>query len=130
MSRLDDELKWALRRREPSPDFAERVLARIALQEATPVPARRSWWRALLPRADSFHVGRSKMRWAVVGALTCLLAATIGIQRYRVNQRTRAEGEMARAQVMLALQIASAKLNVAQRKVLIRQDEHNQRRVN
>ena len=126
MSRLDDELRWALRRREPSPDFAERVVARIALQNATPQPARSRWWRALLP----LQLGRWNMRWAVVGALACLLAATIGVHQYRVNQRTRAEGEVAKAQVMLALQIASAKLNVAQRKVLIRQDERNPQRVN
>jgi len=120
MSRLDDELRWALRRREPSQDFAERVLARIALQDAAPKPARGSWWRALLPGP----------RWAMVGALACLLAVTVGVHRYRVNERTRAEGEVAKAQVMLALQIASAKLNFAQRKVLSHQDERNPRRVN
>jgi len=54
----------------------------------------------------------------------------IGVNRYRANQRTRAEGEIAKAQVMLALRIASAKLNFAQRKVLSRQDERNPRRAN
>jgi len=130
MSRLDDELRWALRRREPSPDFAERVIARIALQEATPLPERSSWWHTLLASANPFRAERWKMRWAVVGALACLLTAVIGVNRYRVNQRTRAEGEMAKAQVMLALRIASAKLNFAQRKVLSRQDERNPRRAN
>jgi hypothetical protein len=126
MSRLDDELRWALRRREPSQDFAERVLARIALQDAAPKPARGSWWRALLPAAF-FECGGGTA-WAMVGALACLLAVTVGVHRYRVNERTRAEGEVAKAQVMLALQIASAKLNFAQRKVLSRQDERNPRR--
>jgi negative regulator of sigma E activity len=130
MSRLDDELRWALRRREPSQDFAERVLARIALQDAAPIPARNSWWRALLPGPHSFEMRRWNLRWAMVGALACLLAVTVGVHRYRVNERTRAEGEVAKAQVMLALQIASAKLNFAQRKVLSRQDERNPRRVN
>jgi hypothetical protein len=120
MSRLDDELKSIFRREEPSPDFADRVLARIALQEAAPQPAKSSWWRPLLDLTQSLRWApqRAQMRWALAGALAILLAGTAGFYRYREVQRERAEGEMARAQVMYALQIASAKLNVAQKKVL------------
>jgi hypothetical protein len=66
------------------------------------------------------------MKWAAVGAMACLLmTATFGVRYYREQQRLQAEmlaaeqaeGERAKSQVMLALQIASAKLNVAQRKV-------------
>lgn len=117
MSRLDDELKSIFRRQEPSPDFAERVLARIALQEAA--PARVSWWRRLLALARP-----PQMRLALAGALCLLIAAGIfGVYRYRQVERERVEGEMARAQVIYALQIASSKLNVAQRRVLLPEPE-------
>ena len=35
MSRLDEELKIAIRRHEPSEGFADRVVARIAIGQAT-----------------------------------------------------------------------------------------------
>jgi hypothetical protein len=39
MSRIEDVLKKALQRQEPSPDFARQVMDRIASQ-----PAKRRWW--------------------------------------------------------------------------------------
>ncbi len=88
---LDDELKSALRRSEPSPDFAARVLARVA---GAPVCAARQPW----------------IRWAAPIAAALILAAG-GIE-YRQYQ-----GERAKAQVMLAMRIAGSKLNKAQKKV-------------
>lgn len=128
---LDKELKQALRRHEPSSDFAERVMARVAEQSqvvrlaihpAIHVDARHesiSLWQRL---AGFFQM--PQWRWAAAGALACLVVA-FGTLRYREHQRIeaerialeRVEGERAKEQVILALQIASAKLNVAQRKV-------------
>lgn len=88
---LDDELKSALRRQEPSPDFAARVLARVA---DAPVRRTRQPW----------------IRWAAPIAAALILAAG-GIE-YRDYQ-----GERAKAQVMLAMRIAGGKLNKAQKKV-------------
>lgn len=123
MSRLDDELKLALSRHEPPADFSDRVLARIALQEAAPQPRIRSWWRPLLAYLNPFQLRLGQMKWAMVGALACLLVATVGVHRYREQQRLKAEGEVAKAQVMFALRIASTKLNVAQKKVVFLQSE-------
>ena len=88
---FDDELKSALRRQEPSPDFADRVLARVAARPPRRVP--RPW-----------------ARWAAPIAAALLLAA--GGLEYRHYQ-----GEQAKSQVMLAMRIAGGKLNKAQRKV-------------
>ncbi len=120
---LEKELKQALRRHEPSDDFAQRVMARIAEES----PANRveahgeslSWWQ----RLTAFWQVPS-LQWAAAGGLACLLIA-VGTYRYREHQRVEAErlaqeqveGERAKEQVIFALQIASAKLNVAQRKV-------------
>jgi hypothetical protein len=93
---LDDELRSALRRQEPSPDFTERVLARVSAARVRPAP--RSWlsWPAT--------------RW--VAAMAALLVLALGALEYRQQQ-----GERAKSQVLLAVRIAAHKLNKAQKKV-------------
>ncbi len=122
MSRFDDELKLALRRQEPSAGFADRVMTRIAelsaesKQEKSREKA--SWLRRL---AEFFQPPR--MKWAMAGAMAiALIVAGAGVYRYRENERQRmlaeiAEGEKAKEQVMMAMRIASAKLNIAQKKI-------------
>jgi hypothetical protein len=144
MSKFDDELKLALRREEPSPDFTNRLMARIAqLPAAETLSARQEksretrrlgdkgagrlgdWWQRLIA---VFQV--PKLGWAMTGAMAVILFAGIfGAMQYRehqlelrrqaelAEQAANAEGERAKEQVMLAMRIASAKLNVAQKKV-------------
>jgi hypothetical protein len=62
------------------------------------------------------------MKWAMAGAMAVLMViAGFGVHYRRENERRRlaeiAEGERAKEQVMLAMRIAGAKLNVAQKKV-------------
>src|SRR2546423_1068505 len=109
MSRLDDELKVALQRKEAPPDFTARVLARVA--ELPPPPVSR--WEKFLAL---FRL--PQMRFAVVAVGACLvISLTLGIQQYQRYQEMKREAEIAKAQVMLAFQIASSKLNVAKQKV-------------
>ena len=130
MSRFDDELKLALQREQPSPDFTDRVMARIAELPA-PQPQRQGeggrgrWgeWR----RNVVAWFELPKLGWATAGALAVVLfAALFGVMRYREHQQelrrqaeiaAQVEGERAKEQVMLAMRIASAKLNLAQKKV-------------
>jgi hypothetical protein len=97
---LDRELKSALRRREPPPGFAERVMARTAA-EGRDKPA---GWREWLFRPFA-------VRWALASGLAGILVFA-GVTEYQ-----RRQGEIAKARVVLALHIAGAKLNYAQRKV-------------
>ena len=61
----------------------------------------------------SFRLPRvARLRWIAAGALACLLAV-IGSVEYWRYRRARTEGEMAKQQVILALHIASDKLNGA-----------------
>ena len=90
MSRLDDELKVAMRREEPPPGFAGRVLARTARRRTA-----RPWW-------------------VVAIAAAVLLAAGLEFEHER---RLRAEGERAKAEVMLALQITGSKLQFVKEKI-------------
>lgn len=93
---LEDELRSALRRHEPSPDFTARVLARVS---AAPVR-----------RAPHLWLGRRATRWVAAMAASLLLAA--GALEYRHYQ-----GERAKSEVLLAMRIAANKLNKAQKKV-------------
>ena len=106
MNPLEQELKNALRREEPSADFTERVLARLRS-----TPARQPSWSEAL--RNFFRL--PALRWATAAALC--LGLTVGFVAYRHHQETVARGERARQQVMLALHIASSKLNVAIKQV-------------
>jgi hypothetical protein len=90
---LEDELRAALRPREPSPDFAGRVIA--AAERPRAKPASRAW-----------------TRW--VAAMAAGIVMTAGTAGYRQYQ-----GERAKSQVLLALRITAAKLSKAQKKVFM-----------
>jgi len=118
MNNFDDELKLALRREDPSPDFTDRVMARVAELQKREKPREEAGWLRRL--AEFFQP--PQMRWAMAGAMAILLVvAGFGVHHRRESERRRlaeiAEGERAKEQVMLAMRIASAKLNVAQKKV-------------
>jgi len=118
---LERELKRALHREDASPDFTDRVMARVAASGGTKrKPARdesRWWWRLM----EFFRP--AQVKWAIASAAAFLIAfAAIGLHHYREQQRTAAEiaeGERVKEQVMLAMKIASSKLNIAQKKVVV-----------
>jgi hypothetical protein len=121
MNHFDDELKHALHRKEPAPDFTDRVMARIAELERREKSREKTDW---LRRFTEFFqpLQMNWMKWATAGAMAILLLiAGFGVHWRRENERRRlaeiAEGERAKEQVMLAMRIASAKLNVAKKKV-------------
>jgi hypothetical protein len=103
MSRLEDELRQALRR-EPAPEgFAERVL-RAAESRAAVREERGGLWARL---GAAFQGPR--LRWTAAFAAAALVFAAVEIR----NQRERAEGERAKQQLMLALRITGGKLSYA-----------------
>jgi hypothetical protein len=77
MSRLDDELKVAFRRKQPSIDFAARVLERI-----NEPPAPKKNWRQVLAR----FFEPPKLRWVAIGVAASLLVA-IATGGYRLLQQ-------------------------------------------
>ena len=95
----DARLRNALAPVDPPDGFAQRVRARVA-HEAAPVPVR---------------TPRRLARWlAIAATLTAVLASPVAYREYE----SRREALAARAQVLLALQIASRELNSAHRKVV------------
>ncbi len=100
MSRLEQELRNSMRREDPPEGFVERVLARTAAPE-------QSVW-------SSIFAGRG-LKWAMAGAL-CLLLSVVAVE-YRQAQQERARGEVAKEQLMLALRITGAKLQLVQSRI-------------
>ncbi len=82
MSRLDDELRLAFSRQEPSPDFTGRVMEQINAQAtmkkaaAKKAPTRRRWWESLL-----ILIEPPRVRWLAAG-LAALLLIAIGAFQY------------------------------------------------
>jgi hypothetical protein len=101
MNRLEDQLREAMRR-QPAPEgFAERVLR--AAESRPEVRAERDgFWTRL---GMAFQGPR--LRWTAAFAAAVMVFAAVGIR----NQRERAEGERAKQQLMLALQITGGKLS-------------------
>jgi hypothetical protein len=95
---LETELKRALSRKEPPAGFAERVMARIPVERnGRRLPVWGRHWRAI--------------------AATLLLTGVLGgWAAHTVSERR--EGERAREELLLALRIASAKLQTAQNLVV------------
>jgi hypothetical protein len=102
MDSLERELKNALRREQPSGDFAARVIARVEQERD-----RQPWWRSLFAAPS--------LRWATAAVLCVLVIGGVVYQREQAQRR--AEGEAAKQQVMLALRIAGTKVRLAQDRV-------------
>lgn len=104
MSRLDEELRQALRRREPPEGFAERVLTRAAMQ----APRRR--WLGVLNRMQP-----PQLRWAA--AVAVVVAMLIGGAQYQQQRQRQMRGEQAKQKVVLALRIAADQLELTRQKI-------------
>src|SRR5713101_7212484 len=77
MSRLDDELREAFRREQPSVDFTTRLLERVAQQPAPKAP----WWHRLATLLDP-----PKLRWVAIGVTASLFLAIGAAQYSRLHQ--------------------------------------------
>ncbi len=89
MNQVERDLRESLRRREPPPGFAGRVLARTRKAEAP----RTSWV------------------WLAAAALVLLMIGGVGFVQ---EQRRQAEGEKAKQQLMAGLRITGLKLTEVQ----------------
>jgi hypothetical protein len=97
MTDFEDQLRRALERKEPSADFAARVVARAALPRG-----RAPWFNPLA--------------WASAGIAASLLVGAMSLDLGR-REKTRQQGEEARAQLIQAMQITSTQLDKIHKKV-------------
>ena len=118
----EDDLREALKRKDPGPEFTRRVMERVQQERAgdkassPKVPLGLGWFAAL--RFSPALVAASI-------AILLLLGSWIGYQSYRQHQeqarieqqKREAEEQKAEQQARLALRIASEKLNHVFQKV-------------
>lgn len=95
----EDDLREALRRKEPSAGFTAKVMARVGQTGNAREP------RPVLPMRRLAVV-----RWAAAAAMAACLLAAIGLQQYQRRQE-QIRAERAQKQAILALQITTEKLD-------------------
>ena len=102
----EDDLRAALRRKDPGESFTERVMVRVSQPQAR---------ITALPKAGS-RLGelwqRLWLRPALAGVVAVMLivGGSLGFVHHRGVEQRRA-GEVAKQQALLALRITNAKLN-------------------
>ena len=96
MRPFEDELKSALKRRKPRPDFADRVMSQL------PATRRRGWTHS----------------WMAAAAAGLISLLGVSAYEYQRSERKRHEGEQAKAELVFALELASEKLQHTRAKVL------------
>ena len=99
-SDLERDLRQALQRKQPSPGFTARVLANLPKEKSNP------WTHWLHTPA---------LAWATVAVLFVVFGA--GSLAYYHHRQELVRGRAARQQLMLALRITGAKLQLAQQRV-------------
>jgi hypothetical protein len=97
MRDVEDVLRRALRHVDPPAGFADRVVQRAAIG-----PARHATVRGPM------------LRWATAAALVIVGGGGLW---YRAEEHRRADGEEARRQVLLSLQMTGRKLHAVQMKI-------------
>ena len=102
---MHEELRDAMRRVDPPEGFADRVFARVDRQQPEPGSPKR-------PRAAKAARGRLRV-FAVAASLVIAIGAGLW---YRAEERRR-EGEEAKRQVLLSLNIAGSKLRAVQSRI-------------
>ncbi|HEV2961585.1 MAG TPA: hypothetical protein VG649_07160 [Candidatus Angelobacter sp.] len=109
----EEDLRRALRRKTPSPDFTQRVLARIEQVEGENKSARPK----LAPTRHSIF---SLRFWpARIAAFAAMLVVAVGLVQYD-RYETHIRQETAKKQALLGIEITSATLNQALHRALVR----------
>ena len=99
---LDKMMRDALRKRSAPSGFADRVLARVPERGANREPDPPDLRARFTPRGA----------WWISGALAASLAIAVTLHQFKARALER-EGLRARAEVMEALRVTSAKLDLA-----------------
>lgn len=120
----EDDLRQALRRKDPGPEFTQQVMARLGQENAQ---AKAKATTVSRPRAWHFWLSRLRFGPALAASLAVLLliGAWVGYQSYQhhqqevrnIQQQREREAKQAEQQAILALRITSEKLNHVFQKV-------------
>jgi len=120
---LEKALRAALRAADPGDDFADGVLARLDAADAADAADVADVAPAAIVMPAAQHRRRTPLRrWGLAALLAACVIAGIGLVRWRQQTLDWQRGLAARAQLLQALNIASANVN-AVRAAVIREEE-------
>lgn len=116
----EDDLRSALQRKDPGPEFTQRVMARLNQSETGAASSDGKWWQRWFAGG-----GWRPAMAAALAAILLAIGAWTAIQRYvRYTEQVRNQkiqeqimARQAEQQVIRALRITSAKLNHVFQKV-------------
>jgi hypothetical protein len=107
----EDDLKNALRRKDPGPSFTQRVMARVGQAEQGKGPAKQDL-AIKVPRGWMAWLGVIKLRPVMTALAAILLVAAASWMGYEKYREARIEqAREAEQKTILALKITNAKLN-------------------
>jgi|SRR5450432_536654 hypothetical protein len=120
----EDDLRSALQRKDPGPEFTQRVMARLGQQKNSNASGTMAQGQTFWQRWPAAATWRPVMAGAMA-AIIFAVTAWIGIERYerytaQLGERKMQEqiiAQQAEEQAVLALRIANAKLNHVFQKV-------------
>ena len=117
----EDDLRAALKPKDPGPGFTQRVMARVGQQEksAPAIKHRPAWFAWLQP------LRLHPVMAAIAAVLILAVGSLIGYRRYQ--ERERQQAMLAEQKAVEALKITNAKLNHVFRRV--RQSEAGEPKV-
>jgi len=101
MNRLERDLRESLKRREPPPGFADKVIARAYATDESRESSRWSVFRS----------------WRWQAAVAALLVVIIGGGLFVQEQRRKADNERKKEQLIAGLEITASKLQKAQKRL-------------
>jgi hypothetical protein len=113
----EDDLRRALRRKTPGPDFTQRVLARIEQAESKEETVQPK----LVARPSVFSFRFWPKRIVAIAAFAAMVLVAVGLLQYD-RYETHVKQENAKKQAVLALQITSATLNQALHRALVKSE--------
>ncbi len=114
---LEQALRRALRPVDPGEDFQDRVLARVGAAATTTATEAARVPNAAMRGTRHGRLGASG-RWGLAALLAACVIAGIGLARLRQEGLERQRGLEARAQLLEALNIASANVNAVRAVVI------------
>jgi hypothetical protein len=107
---LEGGLRAALRPVDPGEDFTARVLAQVGDEPQVPAGTRPM-------RIRSAQQWRSRRVWLPAALAATFVLTVIAAREWQQQQQSQTAGLQARLQVMAALRVTSAKLDLAYRMV-------------
>jgi hypothetical protein len=116
MSQFERDLRESLRRREPPPGFAGKVIARAREDERSECKPDRAKPSREDQRSEARSFWKWSWQWVTAAAVVVMLIGGVALDQ---EHRRQVEAEKSKEQIMLALRITGSKMRVVQERLSV-----------